>query len=54
MARLKVYPDAIWLRPPADAEESSPLEYLLEHFARLRGFVEAAAARGEALVVYRS
>jgi hypothetical protein len=54
MAKLKVYPDVIWLRPPLENEQSSPLEYLLEHFARLRAFVERAAARGEALVVYRS
>jgi hypothetical protein len=42
MARLDIYP-SIWTRDPADDDTPG---YLLENVARLRGFLDRAAARG--------
>ncbi|MGG5820680.1 YfbM family protein [Falsiroseomonas sp. HW251] len=53
MTRLRLYPDVIWTRPPRPGEELSPLEYLLDYAARLRGFVSQAAARGDGLLVWQ-
>jgi hypothetical protein len=48
MTELQVYPFG-WSHDP-DGE----LEYLLEYYAELRGFVRRAAERGHALLVYLS
>ena len=47
MQALKIYPD-IWDRDPT---EDDTLGYCLDHFAVLRTFVAATAAKGQALVI---
>jgi Domain of unknown function (DUF1877) len=50
MKALEIYPD-IWDRDPA---EDDTLEYCLEYFKTLRNFVDMAASKQQALLIYLS
>jgi hypothetical protein len=50
MAKLKIYPEAIWRRASKDTE--SPVEWLLDCFDEVKSFIDKAAAAGDGVVVH--
>jgi hypothetical protein len=50
MTKLEIYPDVIWTRPASSGDP--PLEWLLECFSELQGFMDRATAAGYGVIVH--
>src|SRR5258706_13901452 len=49
MTKLKIYPDAFWMRP--SSPDDSPLQWLLGCFSDVRRFTHRAAAANDGVIV---